>query len=234
MTLLRRVFETSGYSIHFEWEKTPGRTQRQPYNIPVAASDYLREFLERNNADLTDELPEEVPDRTVLERLVQEVAVLLTFQSRVQLEGQSGFARDVQSLLFLHCINVLSPKLSAKRLSEAESYLVHALHAHAKIAWTDHPAHQTYLLSLLFEHIGRIDEAMNLLSASLHYSSVEEHDFVTKAQTYWSMLIESERFDDAKAFVLDQYRRASPKDLPELKAILEETYAIEHPTRRAS
>lgn len=232
--LVRRIFETSGYLIRFAWEKNHGKREKQRYDIPPAASDYLREFLERNNADLADELPDEVPEGTTPERLVQEAAVLLTFQSRVQIEGESGFTRDVQSLLFQHCLDVLSPKLDAKGLSEADGYLMHALYAHAKIAWTDHPSQQNYLMSRLYEHIGQTDIAMELMLASLYNLSVDEHDFVTKVQAYWSMLIESGRFDEAKAFVLEQYRRADAKDLAELQSFLDETYAIQFPARRAS
>jgi len=234
VALLRRVLETSGWSIRFAWETLPVRRPKHSYEIPAAASDWLREYLERNNADLADDMPAEIPEGTVWDRMAQIAAVLLTFQSRVNLEGETGFARDVQSLLFLQSLNVLSPKLEAKGLDQAEHYLVHALYAHAKNVWTDHPSHQNYLLGMLFEHIGQLDEAMTLLLASLNNSSVEEHDFVTKVQTYWSMLIEASRFEEAKGFLLSQYRRAAQQDLAELEEMLDETYVAQHATRRAS
>jgi hypothetical protein len=179
-------------------------------------------------------VPDEVPDGTALERVTQEVAVFLTFQSRVDVEGEKGFLRDVQSLLFVNCIHVLSPRLIARNLVDADGYLMNALYTHAKIVWTDNPEHENYLLGLLFEHVGMMGDAMELLRASLNNSSVSQHDFITKAQTYWSMLVEGNRLDEATDFVLDLYRRALPRDLPEIKVMLDETYTTRAAPRRAS
>lgn len=226
LVLFRRVLETSGYRIVFAWEERPS-TRKRPYEIPVAANDYLKEFLERANANLPAEMPDELHDKTVLERRTQEAAVFLTFQSRVAVQGDAGFVRDVQSLLFQHCIHALSPRLISRHLDEANAFLLHALYAHAQLAWTDVPAHQHYLLSVLFEHMEERTAALQFLRASLENSSPEEHDFLTKAQSYWSQLIEAGKRSDAKAFVLDLYRRAAAKDLAEVQELVEETYALE-------
>lgn len=230
--LLRRLLETSGYRIVFDWEKASSR--KPPYKIPSSANDYLKEFLERANAALPTEVPDEVRDRTALERHTQEVAVFLTFQSRVTLQGDSGFVRDVQSLLYQLSIHVLSPRLVARHLDEAHAYLMHALYAHAQLAWTDEPSHQHYLLSTLFEHSGDRAAALQFLRASLENASPEDHDYLTKAQTYWSLLIEDNRGDDAKAFLLNLYRRAAAKDLPEIRELVDETYTLGTRLRRAS
>ena len=232
LKLLRRVLETSGFRILFDWEEPIQTGKRPPYKIPVAANDYLQEFLERSNASLPDDMPEEISERTVLERRTSEAAVLITFQSRETLTGDLGLLRDVQSLLFQNCVHVLSPRLMARGLDQANSYLLHALYAHAQLAWTDRPTHQHYLLSVLYEHAGDAEAAMNLLLASLHSSAVDDHDFLTKAQSYWSLLVEAQRVDDAKSFILELYRRASPGDLAEIQELLDQTYALEG--RRAS
>ncbi len=233
MSLVRRVLETSGYRIAFDWEQRPA-TRKRPYEIPSAANDYLKEFLERANASLPAEMPEEVREKTVLERRTQEAAVFLTFQSRVTLLGDSGFVRDVQSLLFQLCIHSLSARLSARHLEEANAYLLHALYAHAQLAWTDVPAHQHYLLSSLYEHSGDRAAALRFLEASLEGSSPDDHDYLTKAQSYWSLLIEDDKAGEAKSFVLNLYRRAAPKDLAEVEQLVSETYALESRVKRAS
>ncbi len=233
LALFRRVLETSGYRIIFAWEERTS-SRKRPYEIPVAANDYLKEFLERANANLPAEMPDELHDKTGLERRAQEAAVFLTFQSRVTFQGDAGFVRDVQSLLFQQCVHALSPRLMSRHLSEANAFLLHALYAHAQLAWTDVPGHQHYLLSVLFEHLEDRTAALQFLRASLENSSPEEHDFLTKAQSYWSQLIEAGKRSDAKAFILDLYRRAAPKDLAEVQELVDDTYALEGNLKRAS
>lgn len=233
LALVRRVLETSGHPIVFDWESPPS-TRKRPYEIPAAAQDYLKEFLERANASLPEEMPEEVPDKTALERRTNEAAVFLTFQSRVNLQGETGLVRDIQSLLFQQCLHSLSPRLVSRHLEEAHSFLLHALYAHAQLAWTDVPAHQHYLLSCLYEHAGYREVALQFLKASLENSSPEDHDFITKAQDYWSRLVEVGSTDEAKSFALDLYRRAAAKDLAEIEELVDETYALERRLKRAS
>lgn len=233
LTLVRRLLETSGYRISFDWEQRSA-SKKRPYEIPTAANDYLKEYLERANASLPAEMPDEIRDKTVLERRTQEAAVFLTFQSRVAIQGDWGFVRDVQSLLFQLCIHVLSPRLLARQLHQANSFLLHALYAHAQLAWTDVPGHQHYLLSTLFEHSGDRNAGLQFLRASIDNSSPTDHDFLTKAQGYWSLLIEDEKTEEAKAFVLDLYRRAATKDLAEIQELVDETFAPEGRVRRAS
>lgn len=234
LALFRRLLETSGHRIVFAWEERPSTRKRQRYEIPVAANDYLKEFLERANANLPAEMPDEVHDKTILDRRAQEAAVFLTFQSRVALLGDAGFARDVQSVLFQLCVHTLSPRLLSRHLDDANAFLLHALYAHAQLAWTDAPAHQHYLLSVLFEHLEDRAAALRFLRASLENSAPNEHDFLTKAQSYWSQLIETGRTGDAKAFVLDLYRKASPRDLLEVQELVDETYALENGLKNAS
>ena len=179
-------------------------------------------------------MPDEVRDRTAPERRAQEASVFLTFQSRVTLSGDAGFIRDIQSVLFQPCVHVPSPRLLSRQLVDANAFLVHALYAHAQLAWTDVPAHQHYLLSVLFEHLDDRNAALHFLCASLENSSPYEHDFLTKAQSYGSQLIELGRMADAKELILDICRKASRKDLPEVRELVEETFAVEAGVQRAS
>ena len=74
------------------------------------------------------------------------------------------------------------------------------------------------------EHSGDRTAALQFLLASIENSSPGDHDFVTKAQCYWSLLIEDGKTDQAKTFVLGLYRWAASKDLPEVKELVEETF----------
>ncbi len=226
LALFRQLLNSSGHTIVFEWEEKPVRGRKQPYPIPAAATDYLRDYLEQANDGAATALPEHVPDRTSLERQTWVAGVCLTFQSRVRLEGDGGFARDVQSLLYQLCLHVLSPKLVARGLADANAFLLNALFAHAKSVWTDRPEHQTYLLATLYEHTGQHEEALSQLEASIRYASRTDHDFITKAQSYWSMLIELGRISEAFRFVLRLHRTAAEKDLPELEELVMETSEI--------
>lgn len=244
LQLCRDTIEAAGLRLWFRWEEEQAASRarsprKQAYPIPDAATDYLRDFLERANQELRAPVPADpltASGHHAVRRAqhAYQASVLLTFQSRVGLSDETGFFRDCQSLLFLACRHVLLPDLAQAREPEPHDFLLNAMEAHVRLAWTDDPAHQNYLWMVIYDYVGDTKSAATLLLASLNETPVEAHDFVTKGQALWSLLIEAGRFDDAKEIALSLYRRASGRDLGELRELIDETYRYEPERRRAS
>jgi len=220
LALVREAIERKNRTLVFSWEQS--RRQRT-YPIPPAAEDYLVDFLERANTGLAVEMPERVAERTELERLAYQVAVFATFQSRLGVRGDVAFLRDLQSLLLLVSVHVLLPKL-VKNVRHAHDLLWNALAAHVQLGGHV-PAHSLYLWSVLLDAVGDRGRARDMLLASIHDTNPREHDFLTKAQAYWSALIEEGRLPEAKGFVLDLYRHAPEADLAEIQQLIDLTFA---------
>ena len=229
--LVRAVIEGGRQRLLFDWEEARPRARSAPYKIPPAGSDYLKEFLVRTNDDLEPEVPDSVPDTTKWERLAFEAAVFLTFQSRVHVEGATSLLRDAQSVLFFSTIHAALPKLQSTRRDDAHAFLLHAALAHARLLWTDEPAHQNYMLSALYEYVGDRSATRRMLIAALDNTPVTAHDYLTKIQALWSQLIESGDVGQARDLILVSYRTALPEQLDELAELLDETYTV---ARRAS
>lgn len=217
--LVREVIERNNAKLVFSWEQS---SRPKTYPIPPAAQDYLKDFLERTNTGLTVPMPEHVDEGTDLERLAYQAAVFATFQSRVGVRGDVAFLRDLQSLLLLISVHVLLPKL-AKNVRHAHDLLWNAFAAHVHL-WVDVPAHLHYLWGVLLDAVGQRARARDMLLASCHDTNPRDHDYLTKAQAYWSALIEEGRLPEAKGFVLDLYRRAPEADLAEIEQLVNLTF----------
>ncbi len=140
-------------------------------------------------------------------------------------KGDTHVLRDLQSLLFLECARVLVPRLGKAGLTDEVNHVLHALRAHATLFWTDDPAHQQYLLHVFFDLVGDKQSAKRLLWASLQATDVEAHEYLSKAQSFWSLLMEEGDYEEAQRFVLGLYRRGREEDLAEIREWVDMTYA---------
>lgn len=73
--------------------------------------------------------------------------------------------------------------------------------------------------------IGDKDRAKHLLWASLQATAVDAHEYLSRAQSYWSMLMEEGAYEEAQRFVLGLYRRGREEDLVEIKELVEITFS---------
>lgn len=186
-------------------------------------------------------LPEKFPRRFLEKRkeeskLTIEAIYNLTFpvlaQERgdevVALEGDISFLRDVQSLLFLLVAQYVLPTLQHERMSQEKAFLIPVLLNHCFIVWIDNPAHQNYLLAVLFDNLGIPELVLQHLYVSFRLTSPEEHDYLTKAQAYWTALIDAKKIDHAEEFALQLLRHSPEKHLDEIKEMMRMTYEINH------
>jgi len=109
----------------------------------------------------------------------------LVLQSLAVIDGQSGYFRDIQSLLFLSAVHYLLPHLEIQGLRSEHSCLVNAMYCHTVSVWHDDPAQQYYLLSVLMDYLGEREESTKWLNMSFLRTPPDDHSYLTKGQSLW-------------------------------------------------
>ncbi len=144
----------------------------------------------------------------------------------VKIIGDLGFLKDVQSLTFIMTTEYLVPQLSKNKMNEERNFVLFVLFVHALLIWHDNPSHQNYLLSILFDELGNKELHRIYLYNAFKLTSPDEHDYLTKAQTYWSALIDEGLYEEAKRFVTILTRMANREHLEEIEEIAEITFQL--------
>lgn len=230
--LIRQTLSLSGSSVEFSWEREARiKAQREKTKATIVApnaAEYVREFLGvlDSEATIPDELPTRKGQQVQLAHHVQEAGVFLLAQRQLELSGAVHFLRDLQSQLYLHSLHGLAPELRRGRMRKELDLLHQILWVHTKLVWDDNPAHKFFLLSELHLAAGDIDKAKDALLASFRLTERVEHDWITKAQSYWSVLIETEDYDGARDFILRVLRQAPFEHFQELVEMVDDTYAL--------
>ncbi|MBI2892039.1 MAG: hypothetical protein HYY06_00700 [Deltaproteobacteria bacterium] len=198
------------------------------YDIPATATEDLREFLEGLDSGFGPKVPSSIPPpragKTKLSLLARRTLVLLTIQRAFMLEGESGLFRDTQSVAFLCAVEFLLAELRSHGLREEHDLLVNALFAHTSLAWTDQPAQACYLRSAVASHLGQTEVSAHLLYLAFSLTPPTDHDYVTKAQAYWSMLLDAGNREGARGFIMAVHRAAPAQHLPEIEALISATF----------
>ena len=229
LKLLDELLRTSGVVLRFAWEESAHSVRG---GKRVFASCDLQKLLtiHRNLGlpgmpVLPDTLAEPLAAPKGADTLAVRTWVYLDLQALFELRGETGFFRDLQSILFLNAVESLLPELRSGGREQLHSILIHALGYHSAMAWRDDPAHQQYLLSALACYLDDRDLEENSLRSAFRLTDPNEHDYLTLAQSYWHFLLENRRFEDAETFLLDVYRRAPQEQLDEIREMLDETFA---------
>ena len=170
-----------------------------------------------------------------------EILYYLTFPLLVKKEGSSEVLkgntelfRDIQSLLFLTTIHQFLPLLDSEKMRSERQLLLSCLHHHCHTVWAANPPHQFYLLSTFFDFIGDKNEALRYAELSYKLSDTDDHDFLTKAQEYWTLLIENHLIKKAENFLIKLIRTCPPECIEEVKKVIKLHYEIElHRAKRA-
>jgi len=144
----------------------------------------------------------------------------------IKIIGDLGFLRDIQSLTFIMITEYLIPQLNKDKMNEEKNYVIFVLFVHTLVTWYDNPSHQNYLLSILFDELGIKESHRICLYNAFKLTSPDEHDYLTKAQSYWSALMDEELYEEAKHFVTILTRTANKEHLEEIEEITELTFQL--------
>jgi tetratricopeptide (TPR) repeat protein len=238
LELARDTLSSAGLIVHFRWEdqlKRPSRgSQNSHYIVPPEASEDLAEYISTLNKQRIRAMrephaaPEAVPWREL--RLTEEVVFHLSLpsnkifrHSQISLIDNSGFYRDICSLLFRLAIEHLLPALYSS--GGSYSYLLTStLEVFARSEWDDQPEHRDALLADLYEELGRTDEAINLRERALQATPFDAHDYLTKAQALIQSLMEAGDTDAAENLVFQVIRQTNRKHDAEIRSMLQDIY----------
>jgi len=204
---------------------------------------HLTHYLQDQSAMLDNKklpgVPEKMPKRRSppkieCARLTFEVIYDLAFpmfsavnaENTFAVKGDIGFLRDVQSLVFTLSADFLLPLLRERRLKEESDYLNLVMFAHGLLVWHDQPAHQRYLFSIVFDNMGRHEAVLDCLHAAFRLTAPEDHDYLTKAQAYWTALIDAEMLNEAKEFALKLLRHSPEAHFDEIKEMIELSFEL--------
>ncbi len=196
---------------------------------------YINLISLKINDDKFPVIPEKIPRRRSASKIcnhniVSEAVYDLIFplsvkiggfqNSDLKLEGDLDFFKDLKSLIFLLVSNYILPELAKEQMKEETELIICVLFLNALITWHDNPSHQNYLLSVLFDKLGWSDLYRLHLHNAFLLTSSEEHDYLTKAQAYWSALIDAQKFDDAEDFALKLLKNSKEEHFEEIKEII--------------
>ena len=194
LRLAHRTLHDAGLYVVFRWTRAPSNesSPSKRYIIPPGASDDVVEYISNLNKQKAQAYrrrrpaPDSMPPPEI--RLAEEIAFHLTApsgvsfrRSEILIEDPTGFYRDVRSIVFRLAVEHLLPELMQHQ-AQYSYFLAGSLAEFARLEWDDQPQHRDTLLAELFERVGRKVEALVLRESALDATSVDAHEYLTKAQ----------------------------------------------------
>jgi hypothetical protein len=231
-SLINDFLNTSEYPVGYSEVRTSIKIEQL---ISQELSSYLSP-LSSLSANVLPKSPTRIPKRRAKDKiekhnLTNEAIYDLSFplplsllDKDVKVIGDLDFLRDIQSLTFIMTTEYLIPQLG--KMNEEKNYVIFVLFIHALVSWHDNPSHQNYLLSILFDELGIKELHRICLYNAFKLTSPDEHDYLTKAQSYWSALIDEELYEEARHFVITLLRTSKQEHLEEIEEILALTFQL--------
>ena len=147
----------------------------------------------------------------------------LVLQSLAAVRGDVALLGDTQSLLFFADLHFLLPGLKEQGCGPEHDCLLNALDMHLWLVWRDEPPQLLYLRSQLMDYLGQGGRRDRMLLESFRLTPPEDHTFLTKAQDYWSNLVEERRLKEAMDFLFTVRERSLPSHREEIGQMVDFT-----------
>ncbi|MGH7139627.1 MAG: hypothetical protein ACREHD_28130 [Pirellulales bacterium] len=147
----------------------------------------------------------------------------LLLQFLCTLTGETGFFRDLQSLLYLNAVHYLLPRLKKTRSTAAFGNLLNALESHSVLMWWNEPSHMFYLRAAMMGQLGRQEERLECLDQALSATPVSDHSYMTKAHAYWVELLETGEQKKALRWLINLSRNVPESYALEVADMIAET-----------
>jgi hypothetical protein len=154
-----------------------------------------------------------------------QLSAALCIHAGLNIEGNAAWLRDLQALAFQAAAQFVLPALGDKHTAERAALLQAMLLFALEFHGTD-PAHYAYLLAVLHGCLGQDDARLRFLYAAFRCTPPEDHTFLTKAEEYWTELLEARRHDEAERFLAALHWWALPSQQIEVGEMM--TAAFKH------
>jgi len=151
--------------------------------------------------------------------LACKLSTYLALRALATVEGDVAFLADVQSLAFQAAIHVVLPGLRAKQPVE-HSILLHSITLFSVGYWVVDPGHCAYMMSELYDYLNDKDTRLESLAASFRFTSPNDHSYLTKAQEYWSELLDRGKFEEAEQFLFSLHLQSLPDQQQEVQEMI--------------
>lgn len=146
-------------------------------------------------------------------------ATWLTLPAHVPLSGDEAFLVDVRALAFQATLHFVLPALRDKSPQE-HAILLHAAALFALGYAAVDPAQSAYALSLIHGYLGEDDQRLRSLLAAFRLTSPHDHVYLTRAQEYWTELLDAQRHEEAEKFLLGLHATCLPAHQDEVRAMI--------------
>lgn len=168
------------------------------------------------------QLPREVGPAKRPSKLVRQslqLTAYLTLQAQAKVLGDVGFFMDVQSLAFQAAIHFALPGLRDRQPAE-HSILLHATALFPYEYLAHDQSHFCYMISMVHDYLGNTEERLRLLHDAFRLTPRDDHSFLTKAQEYWSELLDHGRDAEAEDFLFALHWRSLPSQRDEIRQMI--------------
>jgi hypothetical protein len=132
-------------------------------------------------------------------------------------EDQYSFLMDTLLLVFHHALFGLLPSANGDR-----DAILMAMEKFSDSLPRQADKNQTR--GLIEIERGQLASAADSFRASLAATHADDHDFITRVQMAWTVLMERRQFKNAFELLMDVYPRTSRADLMEVQDMLKETF----------
>jgi hypothetical protein len=167
--------------------------------------------------------PPKRPSKVVVQAL--RLTAYLTLRAHNKLVGDVAFFRDLQALAFHAAMHFILPAVGAKDPAE-HAILLHALALFPLEYLASDPAQCYYLFSMLYGYRKDTQMRLHLLEEAFRLTRPDDHTFLTRAQEYWSELLDAGREEEAESFLFSLHRWALPSQQDEVREMM--VSAIRH------
>jgi hypothetical protein len=162
---------------------------------------------------------------SIVARRANRLATYLTLPAHVAIAGETGFFMDVLALGFQAAIHFVLPELRRKHEAE-HSILLHSAVLFCVGYSAYEPAHYAYMMSMIHGYLGDENHRLQSLFAAFRFTSPQDHSYLTKAQEFWTELLDQNRFDEAEQFLLSLHRWSSPAQQDEVREMVVDAFSF--------
>jgi len=133
-----------------------------------------------------------------------------------------SFCMDVLILFFHHSYFGLLPKIQSRDWSNEKSTLLHSFLNFSNDVPDDSEKYR--IRGLVYYAIGDYEKTFSFFKAALQVTHTDEHDYMTRLQTLWMLLLEMHEFKLALELLLSLYSSITREHLDEFNELIRHTF----------
>ncbi len=147
----------------------------------------------------------------------------LTLPAHTTVAGNEDFFADIRALAFQAAIHVVLPTLRERHTAE-HSLLLHSALLFSLGYSTYDPAHCAYMMSMIHGYMGDEEQRLQSLYASFRFTSPQDHSYLTKAQEFWTELLDNGKYKETEQFLFSLHWWSLPTQQDEVREMIVQAF----------